>query len=378
MNSIKLLTILGARPQFIKAAAVSRAIVAHNDAQAAERVDEVLVHTGQHYDYEMSEVFFRELGLPDPSYHLEVGSGSHGYQTGQILERLETPMTERKPDLVLVYGDTNTTLAGALAAAKLHVPVAHVEAGLRSFNRRMPEEINRVLTDHLCTLLFCPSERSVQNLAREGIRAGVRMVGDVMYDVCLWHLSRSKSLNGLLKDLELQPGKYALATVHRAENTDTKERLQSIFAALESLAGRGLKVVIPLHPRTRKMLQVFHIPVEKVKVIQPLGYESMLCLGSNAQVILTDSGGLQKEAYWLGVPCVTLREETEWVETVEAGWNLIVGSDSDRIIESAMGFRPVTPRASLYGDGDAARHILSCIAQWQAQAANGEKIPGSD
>lgn len=357
------MTILGARPQFIKAAAVSRAIDQYNAGQPNVKIHEILVHTGQHYDYEMSGIFFGELGLPDPAYHLGVGSGPHGAQTAKILERLETTLLEESSDLLLVYGDTNSTLAGALAAAKLTVPVAHVEAGVRSFNRRMPEEINRVLTDHLCTYLFCPSGEAVENLALEGIRYGVHLVGDVMYDVCLRHLPRENEHRGLLPELSLQPGDYALATVHRAENTDDPGRLQSIFAALEQLAGNGVPVVMPLHPRTKKMLRAFEISVRRVKVVPPISYEGMLCLEKNARVILTDSGGIQKEAYWLGVPCVTLREETEWVETVAAGWNVIVGCDPDCIVETALSAESNHKRPLLYGDGDAAGKIVQCLVE---------------
>lgn len=363
MNPFRIVTILGARPQFIKASAVSHAIDRHNDSQPNVKIHEILVHTGQHYDYEMSAVFFRQLGLSDPAHHLGVGSAPHGAQTGRILERLEIPLIDARPDIVLVYGDTNTTLAGALAAAKLNIPVAHVEAGLRSFNRGMPEEINRVLTDHLCYWLFCPSQQAVENLAREGIRNVVHEVGDVMYDVHLWHLSRAKEHRSLLAELNVQPGNYALATVHRSENTDDSERLRYIFAGLEELTGNGMPVVIPLHPRTKKMLRVFNISMQRVKAISPVSYEAMLCLESNACVILTDSGGIQKEAYWLGVPCLTLREETEWVETVATGWNVIVGCDSNRIVETALSIQPNDNRPSFYGEGQAAGKIVRCLAE---------------
>ncbi len=364
MKSLKVATIVGARPQFIKAVAISRAIAGHNIACLEQAMTEVLVHTGQHYDYEMSAVFFRELGLPEPTYHLGVGSGPHGTQTGEMLKRAEAVLLEEKPDLVLVYGDTNTTLAGALAAAKLHIPVAHVEAGLRSFNRQMPEETNRVLTDHLSTWLFCPSKQAVQNLAGEGIQEGVHLVGDVMYDVLLWHLPRAEERRrSLLAELGVGPGAYALATIHRAENADDIERLRPIFAALEWLARDGLPVVVPLHPRTRKALRTFEILPRHVHLMPPVSYEEMLCLEVHARVILTDSGGVQKEAYWLGIPCVTLREETEWVETVMMGWNVLVGCDPDRIVESAQQARPRASQSSLYGDGHAAQHIVRCLAE---------------
>lgn len=363
MKPLKVATVVGARPQFIKAAAISRAIAQHNATCSERTITEVLIHTGQHYDYKMSAVFFHELGLPEPTHHLGVGSGPHGAQTGEMLKQLEAVLLRDKPDLVLVQGDTNSTLAGALAAAKLHVPVAHVEAGLRSFNQRMPEEVNRILTDHLATWLFCPSEQAVQNLAREGIREGVHLVGDVMYDVLLWHLPRAREHQSLLTERGLQPGSYALATIHRAENTDDPQRLRSIFTALERLAQDGLPVVIPLHPRTDKALASVGIVLERVHAMPPISYEEMLCLEANARVILTDSGGLQKEAYWLGVPCVTLREETEWVETVIVGWNVLVGCDLDRVIEAAHRARPNRSGPSLYGDGHAAERIVCCLAE---------------
>jgi UDP-GlcNAc3NAcA epimerase len=358
MKPLKVATVVGARPQFIKAAAVSRAIARHNAACPERPITEVLIHTGQHYDYGMSAVFFHELELPEPAHHLSVGSGPHGAQTGEMLKRVEAVLLAEKPDLALVYGDTNSTLAGALAAAKLHVPVAHVEAGLRSFNQRMPEEVNRILTDHLSTWLFCPSEQAVQNLAQEGIRKGVYLAGDVMYDVLLWQLPQARERQSLLTEWGLQPGSYALATVHRAESTDDPQRLRSIFIALERLARNGLPVVLPLHPRTGEALGTAGIVPESVHIMQPASYEEMLCLEANARVILTDSGGLQKEAYWLGVPCVTLREETEWLETVTAGWNVLVGCDPERIVDAVRKLQPKDSRSSLYGNGNSAESIV--------------------
>lgn len=362
---ISIATIVGARPQFIKAAAISRAIAKHNKfkTNGFSPINEIVFHTGQHYDYEMSAVFFKELGLPDPAYHLSVGSGNHGFQTGKIMEKLEGPLMKIKPDLVLVYGDTNSTLAGGLTAAKLNIPVAHVEAGLRSFNRNMPEEINRVLTDHVSSWLFCPSEQAIQNLAKEGIRNGASMVGDVMYDVCLWHLRRIDKHKNLLLKLNLSPGTYALATIHRAENTDNYDRLRSIFNGLERVISEGTPIVLPLHPRTKKMLKFFSINLKKIKTISPVSYEEMLCLEQNAKVILTDSGGIQKEAYWLKVPCVTLRDETEWVETLKAGWNLIAGSDSDFIAAAVHREPPNDNRPQLYGNGNAAQKIVGVVAR---------------
>ena len=359
----KVATIVGTRPQFVKAAAVSRMVVSHNAIHPEHMMTEVLVHTGQHYDYEMSAVFFQELGLPEPAYHLGVGSASHGAQTGEMLKRIEAVLMEEQPTLALVYGDTNTTLAGALAAAKLSIPIAHVEAGLRSFNRRMPEEINRILTDHLATWLFCPSEQAEQNLAQEGIRSGVHLVGDVMYDVHLWQAPAATDQPGILAEFGVRTGSYALATVHRAENADDPERLRSIFLGLERLARDGLQVTVPLHPRTRKALQALGISPRRVRVAPAVSYRQMLCLEANARVILTDSGGLQKEAYWFGVPCVTLRDETEWVETVQTGWNVLVGCDPDRIEEAAHRPRPDGGRPSLYGDGRAAAHIMHHLVE---------------
>lgn len=362
---ITIATIVGARPQFIKAAAISRAIAKHNKFRINDcsPIKEIIFHTGQHYDYEMSAVFFKELGLPDPAYHLIVGSGNHGFQTGKVMEKLEGPLMKIKPDLVIVYGDTNSTLAGGLTAAKLHIPVAHVEAGLRSFNRAMPEEINRVLTDHLSSWLFCPSEQALENLAKEGIREGASMVGDVMYDVCLWHLQRVDKHRNLLLELGLRPGNYALATIHRAENTDDHDRLHSIFRGLERVVFEGTPVVIPLHPRTKKMLNFFSINYQRIKTISPVPHEEMLFLEKNAKVILTDSGGIQKEAYWLKVPCVTLRDETEWVETLKAGWNLTAGADVDLIAAAVNREPPNGNRPQLYGNGNAAKKIVGVLSK---------------
>jgi len=347
---MKVLSIVGARPQFIKAAAVSR--------ELRRRATEVLVHTGQHYDDEMSAVFFRDLGIPQPEHSLDVGSGSHGEQTGAMLARVEAVIRDERPDWVLVYGDTNSTLAGALAAAKLHVPVAHVEAGLRSFNRRMPEEVNRVVTDHLSALLLCPSEVAASNLADEGIRAGVHVVGDVMADVLLDVAARVRETSAVLTRLGLEEGGYALATVHRAENTDAPERLQAIVDALASLP---FPVVFPVHPRTRGALaRLPRAPGARLRRIDPVGYGDMVRLLADARVTLTDSGGLQKEAYWLGVPCVTLRDETEWVETVASGWNRLVGADRDRIVAAASAAARPVERPLLYGgDGAAAARVVA-------------------
>lgn len=337
---MKLVDIVGARPQFIKVAPVLRTIAQHNQEHPDHPIQEVLVHTGQHYDYAMSGVFFDELGLKPPDYHLSVGSGSHGYQTGEMLKRVEEVLLVEKPDLVMVYGDTNSTLAGALAAAKLHIPVAHVEAGLRSFNRRMPEEVNRVLTDHISALLFCPTQTAVENLRQEGITQGVHLVGDVMYDAVLQYLDLAERKSCVLEILGLEPKGYALATVHRAENADDPRRLQGIFAGLEKIARAGLVVILPLHPRTRRQAEAMGLSLDGVHVLEPVSYLDMLLLEKNARVILTDSGGVQKEAFFFRVPCVTLREETEWIETVEAGWNTLVGCDPERICQAALMTKP--------------------------------------
>jgi len=325
------LSVVGARPQFVKAAVVSAEL-------RGRGIREVLVHTGQHYDHGMSAVFFEEMGIPEPDHDLGVGSGSHAVQTGAMLAGIERLLLADPPDAVLVYGDTNSTLAGALAAAKVHIPVAHVEAGLRSFNRRMPEEVNRVMTDHLSALLFCPTDTAVQNLAAEGIVDGVVRTGDVMLDATRHYAERAAERAPLRDLVPHRPGSFAVATVHRAENTDDPARLRGIF---EGLGRLELPVVLPLHPRTAARLQGVDLPAN-VEVREPIGYLAMLNLVRNAHCVLTDSGGLQKEAVWLGVPCITLREETEWVETLERGWNRLAGSDPDRIV-AAAGMRPDAP-----------------------------------
>jgi UDP-GlcNAc3NAcA epimerase len=342
------MSVVGARPQFIKAAPVSRVLRREHE--------EVLVHTGQHYDDNMSDVFFRELDIPEPDINLGVGSGLHGAQTGAMMAGLENVALEVKPDWVLVYGDTNSTVAGALVAAKLHIPVAHVEAGLRSFDRRMPEEINRVLTDHVSDVLLCPTETAVHNLAREGIKRGVHLVGDVMYDAFLFNLEAARKRDAL-KRLGLARGHFALATVHRAENTDDPERLRSI---LQGIDDSGLEIVLPLHPRTRARLEGA-MPA-RIRVIDPVGYLDMLALEEAATVIVTDSGGLQKEAYFLAKPCITLRDATEWTETVEAGWNVLVGCDSDTIAKAIRTFRPNAKRPDLFGNGHTAERIAELLS----------------
>ena len=374
-GNLSVLTIVGARPQFVKAAAVSRAIAAHNSriassptrrggqAPAGRYIDERLLHTGQHYDANMSAVFFAELGIPEPAHHLNVGSGSHARQTGDMLVGIERVIQADKPDIVLVYGDTNSTLAGAMAAAKLRVPVAHVEAGLRSFNRAMPEEINRILTDSISDLLLCPSQTAVEQLRREGVTRGLHNVGDVMFDSLLHHAKQSEGQSTIIPTLGLYEGGFALATLHRAENTDRPERLRDI---LTTLSGLPLPVVLPMHPRTRAVLGGGWVPGNGLRVIEPVGYLDMLALIRAARVVLTDSGGMQKEAYWLGRPCVTLREETEWVELVEAGANRLAGTAKDRIsaaFQWAISWR-TSGDPTLYGAGDAARRIVDLLKEF--------------
>lgn len=341
-----ILTVVGARPQFIKAAAVSRAI------RARDRMSEVMVHTGQHFDANMSDVFFDELEIAPPAHHLGIGGGGHGRMTGRMLEGIEEILEADRPDWVLIYGDTNSTIAGALAAAKLHIPVAHVEAGLRSFNKRMPEEINRILTDHVSTLLFCPTQTAVDNLANEGITAGVYHVGDVMYDATLDARAKAREMSDVVARLQLEPGKYVLSTVHRAENTDSRDTLEAVLAHLKAKAAE-MPVVLPLHPRTAGAAKKHGLDFDGLTVIDPVGYLDMAALLDGCAEVLTDSGGVQKEAYFHRKRCTTLRDETEWVETIEAGWNrLWKGADF------------VSPRTDIadYGDGKSAERILDLIA----------------
>lgn len=350
---MKFLSIVGARPQFIKAAPLSR--------ELRKRHQEFLVHTGQHYDQDMSEVFFSELGIPAPDVNLGVGSGSHGAQTGAMLTGIETVLQAERPDWVIVYGDTNSTLAGALAAAKLSIPIAHVEAGLRSYNRRMPEEINRVVTDHLAQLNLCPSQVAVSNLSNEGITAGVHLVGDVMSDSLRWAREQVSGRSpSLLHSLGTRAKSFLLCTIHRSENTDDPAKLANILRALNQLDGT---VLFPVHPRTRKAIGSLQYPLKShVKLLAPVGYVDMVALAESARAILTDSGGLQKEAYWLGVPCITLRDETEWTETVSNGWNVIAGTDTDRIVGSVRGLVCPVTRPPLYGDGNVAHKCVALIA----------------
>lgn len=357
-----MLTVIGARPQFIKAATVSRVF-----QLAPGVIHEILVHTGQHFDDNMSDVFFRELEIPSPDYNLGIGSAGHGTQTGRMLEALEQVMTFEKPDWVMVYGDTNSTLAGALASVKLHIPVAHVEAGLRSFNRRMPEEVNRVLTDHASEILFAPTQTAVQNLDAEGIRGGnVHLVGDVMYDAALFYGLRADRTSVIIEQLGLSSKNYGLVTIHRAENTDAPQRLKAIVDGIVRIGG-DVPLVMPLHPRTRAALQTYGMLEQLasgVRLLPPVGYLDMVLLEKHASFIVTDSGGVQKEAFFYEVPCATLREETEWVELVQLGWNRLVpprsASEVFEGVSSVIGRRGQD--AKPYGDGTTAKRIAQTLS----------------
>ena len=355
---MKICTIVGARPQFIKAAVVSRVIAARSNLQ------EVIIHTGQHYDANMSEQFFDELDIPKPDYNLNIGSSTHGKQTGLMLAAIEEVLFQEKPDWVLIYGDTNSTLAGALAAAKLHIPVAHVEAGLRSFNRKMPEEINRITADHLSTLLFAPTQVSYQRLLCEGIEAErVVQVGDVMFDAALYYNERNATRQSMLDTLKLSKKSYALATIHRAENTDSEHRLLNICNALLELSSQQ-KIVLPLHPRTKHILEnnaLFKKMQAQLILIEPIGYLDMIALEQHANLIITDSGGVQKEAYFNQVPCITLRDETEWVELVETGWNQLCSPETAFSLLDYAEKTPVKQSNKLYGEGNAAEKIVGSL-----------------
>ncbi|MBN1504784.1 MAG: UDP-N-acetylglucosamine 2-epimerase (non-hydrolyzing) [Candidatus Eisenbacteria bacterium] len=355
MKRPKIVNVVGARPQFIKASPVTRAVRA--------KFDGVLVHTGQHYDADMSDVFFEEMEIPRPDFSLGVGSKSHAAQTGEIMERLEEVLLREKPALVIVYGDTNSTLAGALTAAKLNVPLAHVEAGLRSFDMSMPEEVNRVVTDRVSTLLFAPTRTAVKNLGTEGMRQGVHLVGDVMVDALMDHADKAERASTLMDQLGLVPRQFVVATVHRAANTDDPENLSRI---VDIICSSPVQVVFSIHPRTREALKLNGLEVSlslarQVLLAPPLGYLDMLQLEKNARAVLTDSGGMQKEAYILGTPCITLRNETEWVETVEDGWNLLVGTDVSRALDALGHFWPTSARTNRFGTGDASGRIVTVL-----------------
>ncbi|WP_284643845.1 non-hydrolyzing UDP-N-acetylglucosamine 2-epimerase [Paenibacillus silviterrae] len=354
----KIITIVGARPQFIKVAAVSRVL--------RDSFKEIIVDTGQHYDYKMAGIFFDELGIPKPDYSLNIGSGSHGQQTGNMMSRIEEVLIKENPDAVLVYGDTNSTLAGALVASKLHIPIFHVEAGLRSYNRKMPEEINRLLTDHISSLLFAPTNTAVENLAKEGIIDNVFQVGDVMYDAVSFYGSTAQEKYNI-EIFNVKKDEFLLATIHRAENTDDILRLEAI---INSLVQINDTVILPLHPRTQKKINDSSLLIEKlnkqhkVKIIDPVSYLEMLLLEKNARAIVTDSGGVQKEAYFSKVPCFTLRTETEWTETVKSGWNVLVDPLEENLHEVILNYKKPDQHKLLYGDGKSAYKIVDHINQW--------------
>ena len=373
---MKLITVIGARPQFIKAAVVSRALTIYNQGvnRSSLQINEKIVHTGQHYDINMSQIFFKELEIPEPEYNLDIGSGSHGEMTGAMIQKIEEVLLKEKPDCVLVYGDTNSTLSGALSAVKLHIPVAHVEAGLRSYNRRMPEEINRLVTDHISDILFCPTEQAIVNLRAEGIvseekqdgplhkidnrHRKVVLVGDVMLDSAFYHRQFS-----IKPEFEL-PEKFILATLHRAENTDNLDRLKKIFKAFEKLSGRTY-IILPLHPRTKKRITglISHSSISKLRIVEPVSYREMIYLLEKCSLVMTDSGGLQKEAFFFKKPCVTLRDETEWTELVTLGYNSIAGSDTKQILDAVhiMLNKKIDSTVNLYGKGDAGKRIVKIL-----------------
>ena len=351
---MKIASVVGVRPQFVKASVVSRELRKSNK--------ECLIHTGQHYDYEMNKIFFEELDIPEPDYYLGVGSGSHGQQTGEMLRKLEEVLMVEKPDLVLTYGDTNSTLAGALAASKLGIKNAHIESGLRSFDKSMPEEINRILTDHCSDILFCPTQNAVNNLEEEGITKNVYLTGDVMVDSLLLNKEIAEAKSSLLNDLNLKTRDYIVVTIHRASNTDNFENLQNIIEALREL---NENIIFPIHPRTEKLLKNYDLYdslPSSITLVKPLGFLDFIKLMNHAKMILTDSGGVQKEAYILKVPCVTLRENTEWIETIKDGWNVLVGSNKERIIKTVNGFMPsVQEHCNRFGDGSASNRIAAAI-----------------
>ena len=352
---MKIITILGARPQFIKAGSVSREIL--HQCESGADIQEVIIHTGQHYDANMSDVFFEEMQIPKPDYFLGIGGKSHGAMTGQMIEKIEEILVKEKPDFIMVYGDTNSTLAGAIVASKLHIKLAHIEAGLRSFNMKMPEEVNRILTDRVSQILFCPTDTAMHNLNNEGYdKLDCKMVksGDVMQDGALFY-----------KDLAVKPSfdiknEFVLCTVHRAENADDRNRLESIFDALSVIA-KEKQVILPLHPRTRSTLNNLKLNIKNLTLIDPVGYLEMVWLIDNCDMVMTDSGGLQKEAYFFSKPCITMRDETEWVELVEVGANVLVGANKSRILDAYSNhskFKIKNLQLDLYGDGKASEKII--------------------
>lgn len=386
---MKIASVVGARPQFIKLAPLIKASQRQKHRGSKRAIEHLIIHTGQHYDYKMNKVFFDELGIPEPDYNLDVGSGSHGWQTGEMMKRAEEVLIKEKPDLVIIYGDTNSTLAGALASSKLGIVLSHIESGLRSYNRSMPEEINRILADRSSDILFCPTENACRNLRKEGFSntanngklidlssndlfAAIQSfplvinVGDVMYDAALLGLEIAEERSNVLERLKLQPKEYHLATLHRAENSGNKERLKNILYAFSEIS-KEKPVIFPVHPRTKKNLKAFHLDttaLNQVQMIDPVGYFDMLILEKNAYRIMTDSGGMQKEAYFFGVPCITLRGETEWVETLERGTNILTGTDKNRIIDAVpqSSSGELESPLPLYGDGQTAERIINIIS----------------
>lgn len=378
---MKILTILGARPQFIKAGSVSRAIALHNSAITTNHqllITEVIVHTGQHYDANMSDIFFEEMKLSKPNYFLGIGGKSHGAMTGQMIEKIEEVALKEKPDWIMVYGDTNSTLAGAIVASKLHIKLAHIEAGLRSFNMKMPEEVNRILTDRVSTILFCPTETAIKNLKAEGFPFSlttnqqqlITNVGDVMQDGALFYRNLAKKPSFVDSDLCLVTSEntnhkvptkpYILCTIHRAENTDDETRLRNIFEALNEIA-KEKQIILPLHPRTKKLIEHYSLNTNHLTLIDPVGYLEMVWLIDNCEFVMTDSGGLQKEAYFFEKQCITLRDETEWVELVECGANVLVGANKEKILEAYKNHKPLTTKnksLDLYGGGKASENII--------------------
>lgn len=350
------ISVVGARPQFVKLAAMCRSIAARGG------MEHRIIHTGQHYDAAMSDVFFRDLDIPAPDFNLEVGSGSQGEQTGEMLKRLEPVLVDLKPDWVLLYGDTNSTLAGALTAAKLHLRNAHIEAGLRSFNRRMPEEINRIVADQLGDILFCPTETAMENLRNERLADRAVVTGDIMYDAALFYGERAEARD-VLRHWSSLGGAFALATIHRAENTDDPARLTSLIRGLDRVASELMPVILPLHPRTRKALSAVQCTPHVVRIVEPVTYLEMVALEKRARLVLTDSGGVQKESYFVQTPCITLREETEWVETLANKCNTLAGADADRMFEAAAQWESAGPWTNPYGSGDAGARIVAALGE---------------
>lgn len=364
---MKIVTVVGARPQFIKAAAVSRAIAEYNAVAQDQNptIQEVIIHTGQHFDENMSDIFFDEMQIPRPDYHLEINSLGHGAMTGRMLEKIEEVLIKEQPDWVLVYGDTNSTLAGALAAKKLHIKVAHVEAGLRSYNMAMPEEINRILTDRISDMLFCPTDTAVKNLEREGFGTFpccIVKTGDVMQDAALFYRETAARKSDIISRLGLSVKPFALCTIHRAENTDAPERLAAIVDALNDIT-EEMDVILPIHPRTRKIMEARGLDT-KCTIIDPVGYFDMIQLLEHTRIVLTDSGGLQKEAFFFAKPCVTLRDETEWVELVDGGFNQLAGAEAETICNAFLRMSSIGLDFGddLYGKGQAAKNIIKSIA----------------